>query len=228
MSRALQRLRRMFGDPLLVRGTGTRMTRTARANELYQPLQDILLDVGRMIMAPTVEPSEMRGEVIIASRDYEMAALMPRMISRVSQMAPELVLNLRPMVGDDLSPLEENRVDFVVAGTDRTVSTLKPARPTGRDFRLRACSGPSLGRQEAQLDGLLGPKALCRLVHGQFQSRICGPLSSRARAKTQHPSAGSVFLSCGTNSGQLRSGRDPTAPARVCTWPLSKATWSPR
>ena len=124
MSRALQRLRMMFGDPLLVKGTGNRMTRTARANELYQPLLDILQDVGYLISAPTLEPSEMRGEVVIASRDYEIAALMPRMLARVTTMAPGLTFNLRPMVGDDLSPLEENRVDFVVAGTDRNLATL--------------------------------------------------------------------------------------------------------
>ena len=148
MSRALQRLRQMFGDPLLVRGTGTRMTRTARANELYRPLQDVLLDVGRMIAAPTVEPSEMRGEVIIASRDYEMAALMPHMIARVSQMAPGLTLNLRPLVGDDLSPLEENRVDFAVAGTDRTASTLNRQVLLEETFVcVLAADHPSAGKE---------------------------------------------------------------------------------
>ncbi len=41
MSRALQRLRIMFKDPILVKGTGG-MTLTARATELHGPLQGIL------------------------------------------------------------------------------------------------------------------------------------------------------------------------------------------
>jgi DNA-binding transcriptional LysR family regulator len=124
MSRALQRLRDMFDDPLLVRGAGTRMTRTARADALYLPLQSLLQDIGHMIAAPTLEPSEMRGEVVVATRDYEMTVLLPRMIQQVSEQAPGLNLSLRPMEGDDLSPLEENRVDFVVAGSDRNQATL--------------------------------------------------------------------------------------------------------
>ncbi|HEY4000137.1 MAG TPA: LysR family transcriptional regulator [Candidatus Xenobia bacterium] len=124
MSRALQRLRDMFEDPLLVRGSGSRMILTARAEALYQPLQSVLQDVGHLIAAPTLEPSEMRGEVVVATRDYEMTVLLPRMIQALSQKAPGLNLSLRPMVGDDLSPLEENRVDFVVAGSDRTTATL--------------------------------------------------------------------------------------------------------
>lgn len=124
MSRALQRLRDMFDDPLLVRGTGGRMTLTARASDLYRPLHDLMQGVGQLIAPPATEPSEMRGEVVIATRDYELVAIMPPMISRVTAQAPGLTLNLVSMVGDDLSPLEENQVDFVVAGTDRMLATL--------------------------------------------------------------------------------------------------------
>lgn len=123
MSRALQRLRVMFKDPLLVKSPGG-MTLTARANDLYHPLQNILNEISHIITAPTVEPSEMHGEVVIATRDYEMAAILPEVISRVANEAPGLTLRIVPMVGDDLSPLERNEVDFVVAGTDRSSSIL--------------------------------------------------------------------------------------------------------
>lgn len=158
MSRALQRLRVMFADPLLVRGTGTRMTRTARANQLFQPLQNLLLDVGHLITTPTMQPSEMRGEVVIASRDYEMAALMPRMIARVSELAPNLILNLRPMEGDDLSPLEENRADFMVAGTNRVVSTLARHTLLEETFICLLSSDHPLAGQELTLEKYLSLK----------------------------------------------------------------------
>ena len=124
MSRALARLRVMFRDPLLVRGTGSRMTRTARAEALYPPLQGVLQSIGHLIASPAVDPAEMRGEVVVMTRDYEMVTLLPPVIREVSAKAPGVTLKIVPMVGDDLSPLEENRVDFVVAGTDRTQATL--------------------------------------------------------------------------------------------------------
>lgn len=158
MSRALQRLRAMFGDPLLVRGSGGRMTRTARGNELLKPLLDVLQDVSHLIASPSVDPADMRGEVVIASRDYEMAALMPSMIARVSKQAPGLTLSLRPMVGDDLSPLEENRVDFVVAGTDKNLATLT-RRPLLREtFVCVLASDHELAQEPMTLENYLAMK----------------------------------------------------------------------
>jgi len=158
MSRALQRLRVMFGDPLLVRGSGGRMTRTARGNELLKPLLDVLQDVSHMIASPSVDPADMRGEVVIASRDYEMAALMPSMIARVSKLAPGLTLSLRPMVGDDLSPLEENRVDFVVAGTDRNLATLTRRTLLRETFVCVLAADHELAQQELTLENYLAMK----------------------------------------------------------------------
>ena len=48
-----------------------------------------------------------RGEVVIATRDYEMAALLPPMIQQVSEKAPGLTLNLRPMVGCNVTLLTD-------------------------------------------------------------------------------------------------------------------------
>jgi DNA-binding transcriptional LysR family regulator len=158
MSRALQRLRIMFADPLLVRGRGGRMTRTARGNELLKPLLDILTDVSHMVASPSMDPSEMRGEVVIASRDYEMAALMPSMIARVSKQAPGLTLSLRPMVGDDLSPLEENRVDFVVAGTDRRLATLNRQTLLRETFVCVLAADHEWAQQPLTLDNYLAMK----------------------------------------------------------------------
>jgi DNA-binding transcriptional LysR family regulator len=114
----------MFKDPLLVKGPGG-MSLTARAMEIYQPLQQILNDVSRIVVTPTMEPSEMRGEVVIATRDYEMAVALPDVIKRVIEPARELTMRIVPMVGDDLSALDRNEVDFVVAGSERTSATLR-------------------------------------------------------------------------------------------------------
>ena len=124
MSRALGRLRVMFKDPLLVKGKGTGMSLTSRANDLQLPLQNILTEISRIVTVPTLDPAEMQGEIVIATRDYELAVILPEVIERVTAGAPGLTLRVVPLVGDDLSPLEQHDVDFVIAGTDSTSATL--------------------------------------------------------------------------------------------------------
>lgn len=122
-SRALARLRDMFQDPLLVKGTRG-MVLTARANELHQPLQHILSDITAIISPPSIDPATMQGEVVIATRDYELATILPKVISRVTDESPNLKLRIIPLIGDDLSSLESPNVDFVLAATDSKAATL--------------------------------------------------------------------------------------------------------
>ncbi len=124
MSRALGRLRIMFKDPLLVKGKGG-MELSSRASELYRPLQTILSEIGELVSLPEKDPALMQGEIVIATRDYEMVAVLPDVIERVSSEAPGLRLKIVPLSGDDLSPLENNEVDFVIAGTDKSSASLK-------------------------------------------------------------------------------------------------------
>ena len=123
MSRALQRLRVLFNDSLLVRGQGG-MTLTARAAELSQPLKTVLSEISHIITSPAVEPKDMQGDVVIATRDFEMTALLPSVLNKIMTAAPGLRLKIVPLQGDDLSPLAGNEVDFVVAGTDKTSAAL--------------------------------------------------------------------------------------------------------
>jgi len=147
MSRALQRLRVMFQDPLLVKGAGG-MSLTARADELYQPLQTILNEISHMITAPTIEPKKMRGEVVIATRDYEMVAILPDVIKHWIEQAPGLTIKVVPLSGDDLSPLERNEVDFVVSGSDRSSATLCRLTLLKENFVcLLAAKNPAAGKK---------------------------------------------------------------------------------
>ncbi len=123
MSRALTRLRETFQDPLLVKGARG-MVLTARAIDLYHPLQNILREISNIVSTPSIDPATMQGEIVIATRDYELAAVLPKVIGQATLDAPHLKLSIVPLSGDDLGPLEHHNVDFVLAGTDKTTSTL--------------------------------------------------------------------------------------------------------
>jgi DNA-binding transcriptional LysR family regulator len=123
MSRVLGRLRVMFADPLLVKGTRG-MVLTARAITLNEPLQIILRDIENLVKPPAINPQEMQGEIVIACRDYELVTIMPQAINIISQQAPLLSIRIVQLIGDDLSLLEQHKVDFVLAGTNSSSATL--------------------------------------------------------------------------------------------------------
>ncbi len=132
-SRALARLRVMFNDPLLVKSK-TGMTLTARALELLEPLQNILREVNQMVSPQTTEPAAMQGEIVIATRDYELAIMLPPVISRITALAPNLKLSIVPIIGDDFSPLENHHVDFILAGSEKSSSSLHRTKLIEENF----------------------------------------------------------------------------------------------
>lgn len=123
MSRSLARLRDMFQDPLLVKGAGG-MTLTARAEELYLPLQNIMREITDIIQPPSHDPSQMQGEIVIATRDNELATILPKAIQQINSEAPGLKLRIVSLQGDNLSSLEHHQVDFVLTGSESKSATL--------------------------------------------------------------------------------------------------------
>lgn len=122
-SRALARLRDMFQDPLLVKGTKG-MILTARAHDIYQPLQHLLADIKAIVSPPSIDPFTMQGEIIIGSRDYELATILPKTISQITTEAPNLKIRVVPLVSEDLSALQNQSVDFILTATDTKAATL--------------------------------------------------------------------------------------------------------
>lgn len=154
MSRALGRLRVMFKDPLLVKGARG-MTLTARASGLHQPLQSILNEISHLITDPTVEPAQMQGEVLIATRDYEMVAILPDIIKKITSEAPKLTLRVVPLEGDDLSPLEQHEVDFVLSGTEKQSAILHRATVLKDNFIAVLASTNPAAKEELSMERYL-------------------------------------------------------------------------
>jgi len=116
MSRALQRLRETFKDLLLVKGPNG-LDLTPRAIELYQPLQEIFLQLNQIITPSSFNPATTQAEISIATRDYEMITIMPAVINAITTEAPNLKLRIIALHGDDITALDKNEVDFVLSGT---------------------------------------------------------------------------------------------------------------
>ena len=97
MSSALGRLRRLIGDPILVR-TATRMVPTQRAMELVGPVRQILAQVELALAAPApFDPASTRRRFRIATNDYVEAVLLPRLVREIASAAPGIDLEILPL-----------------------------------------------------------------------------------------------------------------------------------
>ena len=94
MSHALNRLRKLLDDPVLVR-TENGMRPTARAKELELPVREILTNIQRHLYAPQpFAPMNSRRTFVIYSTEYFECVFFPRLIARLERAAPDIKLKL--------------------------------------------------------------------------------------------------------------------------------------
>jgi DNA-binding transcriptional LysR family regulator len=119
MSHALRRLRALFDDPLLVR-TPRGMLPTAKAQRLDEPVQRILADVARTFHGePAFDPRTARRTFTIFASDYCAFLLLPRMLARLSSIAPGVDLVVRTGITDYVLALEDGRLDVLLGVYDQ-------------------------------------------------------------------------------------------------------------
>jgi DNA-binding transcriptional LysR family regulator len=113
VSHALARLRRLFDDPLLLRGPG-RMTPTSRALELDAPVARILAGVETLVARPPdFDPRHSRATFVLTATGYAEYLLAPTLLARLGREAPGVDIDIRTP-NPELVPgwLERGEVDF--------------------------------------------------------------------------------------------------------------------
>ncbi len=94
-SHALGRLRRLFDDPLLLKGRG-RMTPTARALELEAGVRTLLEGVGRLARRPAeFAPANSRTRFAVMSPEFVEYLLAPRLAAHAETHAPGIDIVFR-------------------------------------------------------------------------------------------------------------------------------------
>lgn len=112
-SRALARLRRMLGDPLVVRGK-LGLELTPRGATLAGPVTR-LLDTARAIVAPAVfDPARATGRISIAAHDHLSMVVLAGFIARLARLAPALSLHIAPPAGDNVRLVEDGTADLAL------------------------------------------------------------------------------------------------------------------
>src|SRR5579871_693075 len=128
MSSALKRLRESFHDPLLVT-VGRKMVPTPLANELTEPVADVLLRIKAIASSrPAFDPATSDRTISLTASDYAFTIFIPEVLRRVKKHAPHMKVRLRPLGYKVQAELEAGEVDFIIT-SERLVMDGYPHEP---------------------------------------------------------------------------------------------------
>ena len=126
MSGALGRLRGVFRDELLV-VVGRRMILTPLAQDLVQPLRDVLMQVQSTVAnKPRFDPGSSERHFSIAVSDYVMSVLIVDLLRHVKVEAPKITFDFRPLGRRAMEDLDGGELDFLIA--PEYLSTVHPTQ----------------------------------------------------------------------------------------------------
>lgn len=114
MSGALSRLREHFQDELLV-AQGKRMRLTAVAEELAGPVRRLLLQIEATVSPRAgFNPRSSRRTFIVNASDYITEVVLSRLVARLAEEAPGVVLEIMPPLSDPAGLLESGAADILI------------------------------------------------------------------------------------------------------------------
>ena len=115
VSNALNRLRELLDDPLLVR-VGRAMQPTPRALSLEAPIRDALQQIEHTLNAgDSFNPTSSRQRFVIAVTDYVELICMPALMAHLANVAPGIQLAIRHLTPSlPAEALDDGEVDLVL------------------------------------------------------------------------------------------------------------------
>jgi DNA-binding transcriptional LysR family regulator len=124
MSNGLQRLRKLFNDPLLVRSSRG-MNPTDRAERLQPLVRQIIAAVERAVESEhDFEPARANRVFRLSVSDYTESTLVPLLLTRLRSRAPNVTLDFLTPSDVTFEDLEQGKVDMVVNRFDALPDSL--------------------------------------------------------------------------------------------------------
>ncbi|MEV8434391.1 LysR family transcriptional regulator [Streptomyces chartreusis] len=226
MSRTLGRLRRILGDPLLVRA-GQAMVPTPRALALREEAAAVVRRITVLLTPDTaVDPATLNRTFTVQAADLVGAALAPALLERARQEAPGVSLRMRAEELEAGPALRDGRIDLEIGSIDhadpethveelvslRMVAAVRPGHPLARKpltpARLAAAEHVVVSRRGR----FTGPLDTALAEHG-LERRVSAVLPSHLAAMTLAAVSDVVCLVPAASGGAAPSPL--TAPASV-------------
>src|SRR4030081_1646864 len=177
-SHALQRLRDMLGDPLLVR-VGSRMELTPRAQALRGPLAQTLDQVRGLFIPDDFDAARSERQFRLMMPDLAVELLMPSLMEKITRLAPNVRIDVVPWRGPPAFPAEFARtIDLVISIGDAFRGFHRQRLYTDSDalaVRRRHAAGAKLKKR----DVFLSARHVAVVIRGQNEDLIDGWLRSK-------------------------------------------------
>jgi DNA-binding transcriptional LysR family regulator len=113
MSRALERLREMFQDELLIR-TGRTYERTVRGEQLLRELEALLPRIDAMVRGETFDPVQSQERFRVSMTDYAAVVLLPGLVRRLRGVAPRVRIEIVAHQERVFEDVESGRIDLAM------------------------------------------------------------------------------------------------------------------
>ncbi|WP_234794775.1 LysR family transcriptional regulator [Xaviernesmea oryzae] len=185
MSRALGRLRHLFGDPLLVRQAGG-FALTPKADRLAPQVAAALEQVGALFRDVSFDPAVEQRTIRLVAADAQTLLLMPEVMQRLSRAAPGIRLAVEGYGPETIDHMRQGRIDFtfalsstslpsgaesMVLGEDRLVLVTRRGHPlaagpvTAEDYaRFPHAVVAIFGDGQSEIDAALAARKLSRRI----------------------------------------------------------------
>ncbi len=165
-SHALQRLREVLGDPLLVR-VGARMELTPRAQALRGPLAQALDQVRGLFIPDDFDAASSERRFRLMMPDLAVELLVPSLMEKIGAQAPNVRLDIVPWRGPAIFTAEFARtIDLVISIGDAFRGFHRQLLYTDRDA-LAVRRGHPVGAKLGRRDVFLNARHVAVVIRGQ-------------------------------------------------------------
>ncbi|WFU34807.1 LysR family transcriptional regulator [Bradyrhizobium brasilense] len=170
-SHALQRLRDLIGDPLLVR-TGARMELTPRAQALRSPLAHALDQVRALFVSDDFDAARSDRHFRLMMPDLAVELLMPPLMEKVTQIAPNVTIDVVPWRGPAIfTPEFARTIDLVISIGDSFKGFHRQRLYTDSDA-LAVRRGHGVGTKLKKREAFLAARHVAVIIRGQNEDLI--------------------------------------------------------
>jgi DNA-binding transcriptional LysR family regulator len=170
-SHALQRLRDLIGDPLLVR-TGARMELTPRAQGLRGPLAQALDQVRGLFTRDEFDAARSERHFRLMMPDLAVELLMPPLMEKVTKLAPNVTIDVVPWRGAAIfTPEFARTIDLVCSIGDAFKGFHRQRLYTDSDA-LAVRRGHPVGTRLKKREVFLAARHLAVVIRGQSEDMI--------------------------------------------------------
>ncbi|MGB6433119.1 MAG: LysR family transcriptional regulator [Bradyrhizobium sp.] len=178
-SHALQRLRDVIGDPLLVR-TGARMELTPRAQALRGPLGQALDQVRGLFAPDQFDAGRSERHFRLMMPDLAVELLIPSLMEKVTKQAPGVTIDVVPWRGPAIFNVEFARtIDLVISIGDAFKGFHRQRLYTDSDA-LAVRRGHPVGTGLRKRKAFLGARHVAVVIRGSSEDLIDTWLRSKA------------------------------------------------